>query len=292
MKGVSHARSGAGTPPVLITMFNRPDHAASVLEAVAARKPKRLFLAVDGPREGVPGDLAGVEACRSLVSRVDWNCEVHTRFRESNLGCRRGMIDGVSWFFGVVESGVVLEDDCLPEDGMLDYCGRAIEAYREERRVIQISGFAHEKRRLNRAYFLPLASSWGWATWRDRWEEYLENHEEIALKILADPGLCEAFDLGGTYRYSKMLQRSLAGEISSWAVFFQAFVFWQKGIVLYPPSSLIQNIGFDGSGAHCGERKTNEECPCPARNSSIRLPRRAAISNWMLKRVKKRIRRR
>jgi hypothetical protein len=202
------------------------------------------------------------------------------------------MIDGVSWFFDHVESGVVLEDDCLPGTGMLAFCGRALRAYQSEKEVIQISGFSHEKRFLNRSYFLPLSSSWGWASWRDRWKEYLETHGEIARRILADPAMCEAFDLDGTYPYSKMLRKSIQGQVSSWAVFFQAFVFSKNGLVLYPPESLIRNIGFDGSGAHCGDRAHEEEVPDSPRSAKIRFPRQVRCSKRMLKRVKNRIRRR
>jgi hypothetical protein len=285
-------KPGVNTPPVLVTMFNRPDHAARVLNAVAKAKPGQLFLAVDGPRSGVATDRAGVEGCRDLASRIDWECDVRTRFSEENLGCRRGMIDGVSWFFDHVESGVVLEDDCLPDPGFATFFDRALTAYRDETRVVQVSGYSHEKRFLNQSYFLPLSSSWGWATWRDRWREYLEIHEDVADQILADPAMCRAFDLDGTYPYSKMLRRSRNGEVSSWAVFFQAFVFWKKGLVLYPPKSLIQNIGFDGSGAHCRDRQSDEESIEPVSVDRFRLPRRVRCSRWMLKHVKNRIRRR
>jgi hypothetical protein len=273
-------------------MFNRPDHAARVISAVARAKPKRLFLSVDGPRRDVATDRAGVAGCRALISMIDWDCEVKTRFREENLGCREGMIDGVSWFFEHVEDGVVLEDDCVPAEGMLRFSGQALAAYCGNRSVMQISGFGHVNRFLNRAYFIPLSSSWGWATWRDRWEEYLATHEEIAVKILADPRMCESFDLGGSYRYSRMLRRSMQGEISSWAVFFQAFVFWKNGLVLYPPASLIRNIGFDGSGTHCGDREAGEEGTGSAKSVRIRFPRRVRCSQWMLGKVKDRIRRR
>lgn len=241
------------TPPVLLTMFNRPVHAARVLEAIARAKPKQLFLAVDGPRPDVATDLAGVEGCRALVSRIDWDCEVHTRFREENLGCREGMIDAVSWFFDHVESGIVLEDDCLPHQELFRFCAGGLAAYRDSPQVFQISGFAHVDRFLSGSYFIPLSNSWGWATWSDRWVNFLTQHKDVAHKILATTETRLAFDLDGAYPYSKMLESSVADTISSWAVFFQSFLFWNKGIVLYPPQSLIMNIGFDGSGTHCNE---------------------------------------
>ena len=120
------------SPPVLVTMFNRPDHASRVIAEVARVKPKQLFLAVDGPRPDVATDRAGVEGCRALVSRIDWDCEVFTRFRERNLGCREGMIDAVSWFFDHVEGGVVLEDDCLPHESFFTFASGVLGSFGED----------------------------------------------------------------------------------------------------------------------------------------------------------------
>jgi hypothetical protein len=47
-----------------------------------------------------------------------------------------------------------------------------------------------------------------------------------------------------------MLKKQMAGKIDSWAVRWYWSVFKRGGLVLYPPESLIRNIGLDGSGTH------------------------------------------
>ena len=47
--------------PVLLCMFNRPEPAAQVLNALRAIAPKRMFVAMDGPRPG-HDDEPGVDA--------------------------------------------------------------------------------------------------------------------------------------------------------------------------------------------------------------------------------------
>lgn len=240
--------------PVLVTMFNRPGHAARVIEALARTKPRRVFLAVDGPREGVAGDIEGTKGCRDLVSRIDWDCEVRTRFRETNLGCREGMIDGVSWFFSEVGSGVVLEDDCLPDDDFFRYASETLARFGGDPRFMQLSGYAHVGNPAGEVYFLPLTSSWGWGTTRSVWQAFLGKRSGYAADFENHPGLHEAFDLGGRFPYSKMFLRNLRGKVSSWAILFYWHVFRAGGLVAYPAQSLIRNIGFDGSGSHCGAR--------------------------------------
>lgn len=47
-----------------------------------------------------------------------------------------------------------------------------------------------------------------------------------------------------------MLKRQIAGLNDSWAVRWYASAFLQNKLTLYPGRSLVQNIGFDGSGVH------------------------------------------
>ena len=60
---------------VLILFFNRSDVLEKVFAEVRKARPARLFLYQDGPRG--ERDLPGIAACREVVSRVDWPCEVH-----------------------------------------------------------------------------------------------------------------------------------------------------------------------------------------------------------------------
>ena len=60
---------------VLILFFNRPDHLQKVFDEVRKAQPSKLFLYQDGPRG--ERDMAGIEACRRIVSDIVWDCEVH-----------------------------------------------------------------------------------------------------------------------------------------------------------------------------------------------------------------------
>ena len=46
------------------------------------------------------------------------------------------------------------------------------------------------------------------------------------------------------------------GEIDSWAIRWQASAFLNDKLTLYPRDSLVKNIGFDGSGVHCGPEQS------------------------------------
>lgn len=283
--------SGDSTPPVLVTMFNRPDHAARVIAEIGRVKPKQVFLAVDGPRPDVATDRAGVEGCRALVSMIDWDCEVFTRFREANLGCREGMIDGVSWFFDHVESGVVLEDDCLPHESFFTYASAVFDAFGDDPRFKQLSGYGHVVNPSGSVYFLPLTSSWGWGTTRKVWREFVGQREGLVADFESHPELHGRFDLDDAYPYSKMFLRNRKGKVSSWAILFHWFVFRAEGLVAYPPQSLIRNFGFDGSGTHGNARSDNETDWWPAGKPAIRIPTTIAPDEPLLAEVRESLRR-
>jgi hypothetical protein len=60
------------------------------------------------------------------------------------------------------------------------------------------------------------------------------------------------FDLDGSYDYFAMLERQLRGEIDSWAIRWHLSCFLRQGLTLYPGITLVQNLGFDGTGTHSG----------------------------------------
>ena len=80
------------TPPhplntaILFLVFNRLDTTKKIFEAIRQAKPPRLYVAADGARVNVEGDVEKVQAVRNYVMQnIDWDCEVKTLLRDENL---------------------------------------------------------------------------------------------------------------------------------------------------------------------------------------------------------------
>ena len=82
---------------VLLIIFNRPDTTQKVFEAIRKAKPKKLFVASDGARINKDGEKEKCEECRRIATNIDWECELHTLFRDENVGCGRGPSEAISW---------------------------------------------------------------------------------------------------------------------------------------------------------------------------------------------------
>src|SRR5690242_7325995 len=79
--------------PTLFVVYRRPEATRRVFEAIAAARPRRLFIAADGP--ATAADRAACEAVRSVVQRVDWECDVAYDLSDQNLGLNRRMISAI-----------------------------------------------------------------------------------------------------------------------------------------------------------------------------------------------------
>ena len=130
---------------VLFLIFNRPDTTKQVFEAIRKSKPPRLYVAADGPRTDKSGEAEKVEQVRRIAMQVDWNCEVKTLFREENLGCGKAVSSAITWFFKNEEEGIILEDDCLPNQSFFWFCEELLERYRDDMRIMAVSGDNFQK---------------------------------------------------------------------------------------------------------------------------------------------------
>ncbi|MEW6491011.1 MAG: glycosyltransferase family 2 protein, partial [Cyanobacteriota bacterium] len=161
--------------PVVFIIFNRPDTTQKVFEAIRQAHPPLLFVIADGPRPNKPGEDQKCAATRAIIDQVDWDCEVLTNYSEINLGCERRVSSGLNWVFDTVEEAIILEDDCLPHPTFFSFCEELLDYYRNDQRVMVITGQNVQfgrKRTDYTYYFSRYNHCWGWASWRRAWRSY------------------------------------------------------------------------------------------------------------------------
>lgn len=238
--------------PVVIFAYRRPDHLRNTLESLRrcegfAQSP--IIVYCDGPRNDT--EFESVAATRELAKSLLGN-QAEYHFSEVNLGLSRSVIVGVSETVDRFGRVIVVEDDLELHPALLTFMNQALDRYASDDSVFQISGYQFDVPELKNtasALFLPFTVSWGWATWKRAWAQFdpLASDWE---KLRADKDLRRRFNLDGVYDYATMLVRQMSGAQDSWAVRWYWTVFKAKGLVLFPPSSLVSNTGFDGSGTH------------------------------------------
>lgn len=242
------------TTPVAFIIFNRPDTTERVFEEIAKARPPKLLVVGDGPRANRPGEAETVAACRAIIDRVDWDCEVLTNFSSVNLGCKRRVSTGIDWVFEQVGEAIILEDDCLPDPSFFRFCQELLERYRHDQRIGMISGdnFQFGNRRNDDSYyFSKYVHIWGWATWRDRWAGSYDVMMAKWPRIRDEAWLA---DMVGNRReaayWKKIFERVYRSEIDTWD-YQWVFANWVEGrMTILPAVNMIANVGFDRNATH------------------------------------------
>ena len=241
---------------VLLLVFNRLDVAQKVFEEIRKAKPPKLYIASDGARLEKEGEKKDVESVREFIlTNIDWECEVKTLFRKKNLGCKIAVSEAINWFFENEEMGIILEDDCLPSQGFFWFCEELLERYKNDTRVMLISGYNKQNvwnYELYDYFFSNFGGIWGWASWKRAWQSY-----DINMFLLAEFSKGKYFDyllgnkLGLTRR--RQMENVLTNKIDSWAYQWGFTRHVNSGLACVPSKNLIQNIGTGKKATHTHE---------------------------------------
>lgn len=234
--------------PVVLLVFNRPDHTEQVFDRIRQAKPSKLFIVADAPRPNRPGEAQRCEAVKAILDRVDWDCTVYKNYAETHLGCKQRISSGLHWVFEQVEDAIILEDDCLPDLSFFSFCESLLDRYRHDSRVMMISGnnFQFDRPRSTYDYYFSRYTLiWGWATWRRAWQKFDGTMQH--WKHLRDHHWLDSFlDDARSVRYWTGLFDSVEqGEFDTWDVAWTYSCWTQNGLSIVPSHNLVSNIGFD-----------------------------------------------
>lgn len=241
--------------PVAFIIFNRPDLTERVFTEIACARPEKLLVIADGPRPGWEGEAEKCAAARAIIERVDWPCDVLKNYSDGNMGCARRPATGLQWVFDQVEEAIILEDDCVPHPTFFRFCDDLLEQYRDDERVMHISGnnWLFGQKQTSYSYFFShYCLSWGWASWRRAFRHY---DPEIKLwPVLRNTSwLMDVLgDRRAVEHWQEMFDLTYAGidNVNTWD-FQWLFATWaHHGLSILPKINLVSNIGFGTDATH------------------------------------------
>ena len=244
---------------VLMLFFTRSDTFQQVFDEVKKARPSRLFLFQDGPRG--EKDMAGIEACRQIVSdeQIDWECEVHRNYQEKNLGCMTAGFTSHRWAFTLAEKCIVLEDDVVPSQSFFPFCKEMLDRYEHDERITMIAGYNMDEVTEDAAcdyFFTSAFSIWGWASWRrvvSLWDEhysFLDN--PYALRQLEN--LIRERKLKKDFIRTCRLHRD-SGK-PQFETIFWSWMMLNNGLSVMPAKNMINNVGASNVSTHYSAFKT------------------------------------
>lgn len=243
--------------PIILFIYARPDHTRRTLEALSSNtfaQESDLFIYADGPKENATEELRErIRQTRKIARSRQWCRTVTLIESDTNKGLAASIIAGVTETVNKYGRVIVLEDDIVTGKYFLEYMNESLERYEDENQVWEITGYRVpvKSQKPESSFFSSIPSCWGWATWADRWKFFDKNPSQ--LKSSFTKKMIWEFNIEGAYPgYWTQVEMNLSGKINTWAVFWAATIYLQKGLVLTPCKSLVKNIGFDNSGQNCG----------------------------------------
>ena len=275
--------------PVCLIVFKRPDLTRRLLNILRMVRPRSLFIVADGPRADRPEDKAACLQVRREIERIDWPCDIALNYSASNMGCGLRPASGISWLFDHVDEAVILEDDCLPHPSLFPFCSQLLERYRDDPRVMQISGSNYHRTELPMAcsyFFSGSPGCWGWATWKRAWMHF--DASAAAWPEAKKSGRLWNF-MGYPHlvpEYTKALDHaySTEGRCSYWDYQWGLACFLNEGLSIIPKYNMIRNDGFGDNATHTRNPESAESrMPVQAMQFPLLHPKQVAINHSMRK---------
>lgn len=240
--------------PIVVFAFNRPDVLKATLNSLKDNqlsKESDLYIFIDGPRN--INDVKKIEEVTDICNQLIGFKTITIKKSDKNKGLAPSIISGVTEIIDRYGKVIVVEDDLYLSKSFLIYMNQMLDAYENEAKVFQISGFGVKIIRPQSykadVYFNIRAQCWSWGTWKDRWNSidwdikdynlFIRNRREQYL-----------FNKAGS-DMSGMLKRYKKGVINSWYIRFCYSMFKQNRFSVCPIRSLVINNGFGSDATHC-----------------------------------------
>lgn len=235
---------------VALIIFNRPETTRRVFEAVKAAKPARLYIIADGPRKEIEGESARCAEARAVVEDGDWGAVIKRNYADSNMGCKDRISSGLEWVFANEEQAIILEDDCVPHSDFFPYCGELLARYRDDERVMMITGtnfFPADNEMGSESYFFSKHYSvWGWASWRRAWVGYDKSLATWRVSVNRKELYSVLCNRRMSCYLAQIFDRVKEGDINTWDYQWTYHCLLNGGLAITPARNLVSNVGVEG----------------------------------------------
>jgi hypothetical protein len=232
--------------PIAVFAYNRPTlfkQTINDLKNNYGAKFSDLTVFIDGPRtkEDILINKEIINFIASIKGFRTVQCHAHAQ----NIGLKKSILFGVNFMLERHDRTIVLEDDLRTSPYFLTYMNDALELYKNEHQVCQISGYSYLERYFSgkytdSTYFLRGGDCLAWGTWRRAWRVYNDDSNDLFNKIEKYRSLAD-FDRNRSYPFSNALLENASSQ-KSWAINWLASTYLLDMLTLYPVKSLARHV--------------------------------------------------
>ena len=238
--------------PLALFVYNRLDHTKQTINHLLKNDLNDIVLYIfsDGPLQH---DINSVNEVRQYIRSITDFEEIHIIESSENIGLACSIINGVSKILDEFDSIIVLEDDLIVSKYSIDFMKTSLDLYADNPRVMSISGYSlplfSDDDKISDTYFLDITTSWGWATWKKSWALFEKNPDKL-INTFTKQDIFN-FNINNSENFWRQVLFNKKGILNTWAIFWYASIFINRGLTLFPKISMVKNIGHDGTGTNC-----------------------------------------
>ena len=246
--------------PIILFAYNRPWHTKKTVEALqknSLASESELFIYSDAAKNETAEQA--VKEVRKYIHSIDGFKTITVVEQDKNMGLADSIIDGVTSVVNRYGKVIVLEDDLVTSPHFLKFMNDALDFYQDKKKVWHISGWNYpiSSDGLDDVFLWRAMNCWGWGTWSDRWQ-FFEKDTDSIIKNFSKEDI-KSFNLDGAEDFFGQVIANDKQVIDTWAIFWYATIFLKKGLCLNPVKTFVDNIGIDGSGVNCRNKKSYED---------------------------------
>lgn len=240
--------------PVLLFVFARPDTLEEVFKVIRNARPSKLFLVSDGPRQNSDTDVLNISKSRAVVENIDWDCDVHRLYFDTNQGMYVTFKNAMDYVFEREDRCIFLEDDVVTSISFFSYCEELLEKYKDDLRINMICGMNHlgyYEGPTADYFFTRGGSIWGFALWKRTYELFYDfsyGNDGYSLKLLKE---CSK----QYTEFQKSLEgyledENFGGHLAGPEFYFALTLYSQNQLNIVPTKNMVKNIGYGPGNTH------------------------------------------
>ena len=277
--------------PVLLMTYRRSESTQIILNILKNFKIKNLYVFNDGLK--IIDHKETHKATRNIILKNKKHFNMKMIFPKKNLTQKFNLPFALNIVFKKYDKIIILEDDCIPNRSFFKFCQELLYKYEKDNRICQISGnnflnFKNYKRRNNDSYFFSkFTSSWGWATWKDRWVNYYDTELKLWPQIKKERWLDDILknDIAKKF-WLKNFTRRYSMIDDDWDRPWTLTNFINSRLTIFPSKNLISNKGDDDYAIHKNPSKWDslklEDMKFPLKHPNI-ITQDSQVDNFLTK---------
>ena len=246
--------------PIIIPTLNRNNHFRECVESLSLNThadKTELIIGLDYP----PNEKyrKGWASIKQYIPQIKGFNKVTVFERKENLGSAKNTEELAHYALSKYDAYIFTEDDNIFSPCFLDFINKGLEKYKEDESILAVSGYMQpvdygESTKSSNVMRLQSYPAWGIGLWKrsqneldtkmpDHYMRYICNHKKLLIKLKKN--LRSLYQLIFWTKNNPSLDRKCDFTIGCYQIINSKYT-------IVPTSSLVRNMGYDGTGENCG----------------------------------------